>query len=371
MVDKHASEPKTETAAKLQTAIRRAEVEVERVKKWLAREQPEVPARKNLETGTQGDAYPRATRNSSEQIRSKKSESPGELVDELKDLGSEVKSWKAEARQRLIDKNAADRRGRIIATLSVIATIIFGSVGLLVNMNRQADRVGNTLKESRFVLTSPSEGADVGLGQRVVGKTPYAELNHYVAVRIVRTGSTYIRPAFVSSEGDFSGEARFGDVAVGDDDEFTIRVLATRATLVTGILTEVPDDAVWSDSVTVRRVQSSPVTGTQIIITMPADGAEVGVDSTISGKTSLPDLNHYIVVTPTRIGTSFVQSQSALVNRANGSFIWRATFGGAQVGAGEQFTVRVLATKSTLSPAPLTTEPPDAVFSNSVIVKRK
>jgi cytoskeletal protein RodZ len=371
MPNNDASEPKIEIDAKLQTAIKRAEAEVERVKKWLAKEQPEVPPRKNSETVPKGDTHTRVTLNASEKFRSHKLESPGELVDELKALSSEVKSWKTESRQRLTDKNAADRKGRIIATLSVVVAVIFGTIGLWININRQADKVQNKIEESQLVLTSPSEGTEVGLGHRVLGKTPFPQLNHYIAVRVVRTGSTYFQPAFVSPDGSFSGEARFGDAASGEDDEYTIRALATKATLVTGNLTEVPSDAVWSDFVTVRRVQSSPVAGTQIAITTPTEGAEVGADSTISGKTSFTDLNHYIVVTPTRIGTSFVQNQPALVNRADGSFTWRATFGGAQVGVGEQFTVRVLATKSTLPEAPLTKEPADAVSSNLVTVKRK
>ena len=370
MPDNDTSEPKRETDAKLQTAIKRAEAEIERVKGWLEKERSARP-RKKSEAIPEGDARTGGTRGVSEQFRSHKAETPDELIDELKALRSEVQHWKVESRQRLIDKNAADRKGRIIASLAIVVPVIFGTIGLWINTNRQAEKVESKIEESRFLLTSPSDGAEVGLGQRVIGKTPFTQLNHYIAVGIVRTGSTYIRPAFVSPDGTFGGEARFGDSAIGADDEFTIRALATKATLATGNLSEVPDDAVWSDSVTVRRVQSSPAAGTQIVLTSPTDGAEVGADSTISGKTSLPDLNHYIIVTPTRIGTSFVQNQPALVNRADGSITWKAIFGGAQLGVGEQFTIRILATKSKLPAEPLSKEPADAVFSNLITVKRK
>src|SRR5882672_1820559 len=334
MYDKQPPGLPDDEATKFESDFKKAMADVERVKERLAKEQPKVEPRRSSETVRKGNTAAVRTEDSSEQ-RVIKSETAGEFVDEIKALNSEIKNWRTESGQDTLKKSKGDRWERAMATLAVSIAIVFGTIGLWVNTNRQAEKVGNKLKESQFVVTSPPEGADVGLGQRVFGKTPYPQLNHYVAVTIIRTGSTYIRPAFVSPDGTFSGEARFGDAAVGEDDEFTIRALATKASLATGNLTEVPDDAVWSDFVTVRRVQSSPVAGTQIVLTTPTDGAEVGADSTISGKTSLPDLNHYIIVTPTRIGTSFVQNQPALVNRADGSLTWRATFGGAQVGVGE------------------------------------
>jgi len=371
MHNKDVSETKIETDA-LHTAIRRAEAEVERVKRWLAKEQPAAASSKNPGTAVpKVDTHSFGTRNAPQKFRTDKPEMPDDLAYELKALRSEVQSWKAESRQMLIDKNAVDKKGQILASLAIVVTIIFGSVGLWLATNRQTEKLQNLIEAGRFVLTSPSDGANVGPGQKVKGKTPFTQLNHYIAVRIVRTGGTDIRPASVSPDGTFAGEARFVESTAKEDNQFTIRVLATKATLAAGNLTEVPGDAVWSDSVNVRRVQSSPAHAGQIVLTSPTDGDEVDADSTISGKTSLPDLNHYIVATPTQIKTSFVQKQPALVNRDDGSFTWRATFGDAPLGSGEQFTIRILATKSKLPPGPLNQEPADALFSNLITVKRK
>lgn len=269
------------------------------------------------------------------------------------------------------------RRNWWIAIVSIILVIVGIIIAIIVGRKEIGslwNKIGSLqsdVKQSQFVITSPTEGQSVGLGQWVRGKTKFPELNHYIIVTVVRTGTAYVqnKPAFVNPDGTFSGDARFGNQGAGEDDEFRIRVLAIKATLPAGLLAEVPSDAIFSDFVTVRRVQPPE----KIVITSPTAGADVDFDDRILGKTPFPELNHYIVVTPVRVGTAFVQDQPASVNRADGTFSGTARFGGVEVGVGEQFIVRVLATKSTLPASPLTPAnvPGDAVYSNSVSVRRR
>jgi hypothetical protein len=89
----------------------------------------------------------------------------------------------------------------------------------------------------------------------------------------------------------------------------------------------------------------------------------------IRGETPFSGMHHYIIVTPVKIRTDFVEGEA---NVSPGGF-WsgQAKFGEAAVGAGEKFVVRALATNSRLSPGPLTEVPKDAIFSGSITVTRK
>lgn len=298
--------------------------------------------------------------------------SAGESVIELRKLNEGLKDWGGRWYQSWTDQKRDDHKVRIIATLSIIVTVIFGTIGILVNTNKQADIVGKKVEASQFMITSPTEGAAVGIGQKVRGKTPRPDLNHYILVTTIRTGTMVLEPAFPSRDGIFSGDARFGDQTVGEDDEFTIRGLATTNVLNSGPLFSLPENAMLSEPVSVKRVLSVPVVaGPGPTITAPTDGLSVGIEYQIKGKTPLADWNHYVVVTPFKMGTAFVQDQTATINRADRSFTARARLGGVQVGVGERFSIRILATKSTLSAAPLINPPADAIFSNTVTVTRK
>src|SRR5439155_12522243 len=106
------------------------------------------------------------------------------------------------------------------------------------------------------------------------GNTPYPDLNHYVVVTLVRTGSSSIQPALVNPDRTVSAEVRFsdgsGNVTAGEDNEFTLRVLATKEALSAGSLTTFPTDARLSRQITVRRTQPTE----QLTITLPANGGE-------------------------------------------------------------------------------------------------
>src|SRR5437660_7094343 len=145
------------------------------------------------------------------------------------------------------------------------------------------------------------------------GNTAYPELHHYVVVTLVRTGSSSIQPALVSPDGTVSAEVRFsdgsGNVTAGEDDEFTLRVLATKEALSTGSLRTFPTDAKLSRQITVRRTQPTE----QLTITVPAHGGEVSFDDKVEGKTPFTNLTHYIVITPLRVGTPYIQDRPASV----------------------------------------------------------
>jgi hypothetical protein len=120
----------------------------------------------------------------------------------------------------------------------------------------------------------------------------------------------------------------------------------------------------------VQRVERG-VLANKFTITYPTNGADVTFDDKVLGNTPFPNMNHYIVVTPVKTGTPYVQDRPALVNSGEGTFSGQARFGGAEVGVGEQFIVRILATKSPLEPGPLNSVPADVVFSESVAVRRR
>lgn len=105
------------------------------------------------------------------------------------------------------------------------------------------------------------------------------------------------------------------------------------------------------------------------VILNPADGAVVGIRSSIQGKTPFPELKHYIVVTPTVTGVDYVQEPVGI--SSDGTWLGSATLGAVSSGAGQKFIIRGLATRSTLAAGPLTALPEDAIFSNSITVTRK
>src|SRR6185503_15963537 len=152
--------------------------------------------------------------------------------------------------------------------------------------------------------------------------------------------------------------------------ELKIEVLATKSPVPGGKLDQATptEDAVWSKPITVKWVQA--LAG-QVIINFPLNGTAVDFSDKIVGDTSYPDLNHYIVVTPVKTGTAFVQDLKATLNRDNRTFTGTARFGGVDVGVGEQFMLRIIATRTTLTPGPLIGEPPDSINSNTITVSRR
>ena len=104
-------------------------------------------------------------------------------------------------------------------------------------------------------------------------------------------------------------------------------------------------------------------------ITSPSNGDSVDIAELIQGETPFRGMHHYVIVTPVKIGTDFVEEEAKV--SPGGLWSGNAVFGTAAVGAGEKFVVRALVTNSTLSPGPLSGMPKDAIFSESITVTRK
>lgn len=250
----------------------------------------------------------------------------------------------------------------IVGIVLGVVTIVVATIGVIVAIQK-VDGLKSSVEQTKLIIVSPKDGEAVGLGQRVNGHSPFLKLNHYILVTCVRTGDVEIQPAFVRPDGTFTGQARFGDQGCGRDDEFNIQVFATKSA---ALPDAVPNGAPRSNVVKVRRAQ--PEAG--IVITSPTKDTGVTMNEEIHGRTALTDLKHYIVVTPLRTGTAVVQDARASVDRSTSTFSGRARFGDNQTSVGEPFSVRVLATKSTLPPGALMSEE-GTVPSNTVTVKRK
>jgi hypothetical protein len=155
--------------------------------------------------------------------------------------------------------------GLVVATLSLIATIIIGYVNLsrqVSNVRDKVDTVDNRVESvqqkvlaGRFVIISPSDGASVDATDIVRGKSPFPEMNHYIVITPLKTGDDFVQdnPAKVDVTGSFASNARFGTGDVGIGEKFFVRVLITKSTIPPGILKAVPPDAEFSESVTVKR----------------------------------------------------------------------------------------------------------------------
>jgi hypothetical protein len=149
---------------------------------------------------------------------------------------------------------------------------------------------------------------------------------------------------------------------------FLFTILGLIATVVFGIL---PLTARVSNvGSRIEGVERS-ILARQFKITFPAEGATVERISSIRGETPFPEMNHYVIVIPVKTMDNWVQPGPVSVS-ASGLWSGSATFGTAAIGAGEQFTVRVLATKSRVSEGTLEKEkvPGDAIFSESITVTR-
>lgn len=108
----------------------------------------------------------------------------------------------------------------------------------------------------------------------------------------------------------------------------------------------------------------------QLIIISPRDDESVDLTSVVKGKTPYADKNHYIIVTPLKTNEDFVQDRPIRPD-SSGSWAGTAVFGTGDVGLGERFLVRVLATSHVIPPGKLLDVPSDAVPSQSITVTRR
>jgi hypothetical protein len=112
------------------------------------------------------------------------------------------------------------------------------------------------------------------------------------------------------------------------------------------------------------------VLSSKLLISSLSNGDHVTSNEVVSGFTPYPGRNHYLVITPSKIGDSYVQDRAAV--RPDGTWTGNAKFGSGDVGVNEKFTVRCLATEAEVRTGSLASQPlsPDAVFSSTVTVTR-
>lgn len=112
------------------------------------------------------------------------------------------------------------------------------------------------------------------------------------------------------------------------------------------------------------------ILSTQFTIMTPRNGETVEPTAPIRGLTPFLKMTHYVVVTSVKTGDSWIQNGPVDVS-FGGVWTGQARLGTAGEGAGENYVIRGLATRSILTPGPLIKMPKDAIFSESVMVTRK
>lgn len=119
----------------------------------------------------------------------------------------------------------------------------------------------------------------------------------------------------------------------------------------------------------VSRIESA-VVNNRFIITSPAEGDHVTIGEVVTGLTPYTNRNHYIIVTPLKVGDSYVQERATV--RPDGTWSGPAKFGSGDVGVGERFLVRCAATAGELRTGTMGSQPlpPDLQFSSPVTVTR-
>jgi len=121
------------------------------------------------------------------------------------------------------------------------------------NCQRNSQRNVEKPSQARFGVTYPID--TVAREEPAVrGITPYIDKNNYIVVT-APTGGDSIEdgPLKISSGGQWTGHAMFGSAGVGTGETYIIRVMATKAKLSIGAMINIPEDAVFSDPVTLRR----------------------------------------------------------------------------------------------------------------------
>jgi hypothetical protein len=83
-------------------------------------------------------------------------------------------------------------------------------------------------------------------------------------------------------------------------------------------------------------------------IAYPLQGAIVGREIQVRGVTTYADKKHYVLVTPAGSTPSVQKGQ--ILSSSDGSFVGSAQLGDEAVGAGESYTVTVIATDEFLLP---------------------
>lgn len=123
------------------------------------------------------------------------------------------------------------------------------------SVQQDVERVEEQTMRSQFKISYPLNGNIVDLTDLVRGNTPYFDRNHYIVVTPLETGDDWIQEGIIKvyTGGIWIGRARFGTATAGPGKKFIVRAIATKSKLPAGILIEMPEDAIFSDSIEVIR----------------------------------------------------------------------------------------------------------------------
>lgn len=103
-------------------------------------------------------------------------------------------------------------------------------------------------------------------------------------------------------------------------------------------------------------------------ITSPSTNSVVGRTVEVRGRTTHPTWRHFVIVTGPEQGSDVIQDGEVDVS-PSGEMLGRATLGSVVVGAGELYTIRVVACEKGLKSGPFIHRN-DLVFSNTITVTR-
>ncbi len=143
----------------------------------------------------------------------------------------------------------------IMGLFVLLFQVIWGLRGDIKKMREDVKRVEEQTEKSQFRIIYPINGGTVELTDLVRGTTPYPNKNHYIVVTPLETGDDWVQdsPVKIYTGGLWTGRVRFGTAAAGVGRKFIVRAIATKSKLQPKPLTEMPEDAVFSEAVTVIR----------------------------------------------------------------------------------------------------------------------
>lgn len=114
--------------------------------------------------------------------------------------------------------------------------------------------------------------------------------------------------------------------------------------------------------------KTPPISSKQLVIETPSNSAMVGISSVVRGKTPYPQLKHYLVVVSLQAKRYYIQQPVRV--QSDGTWEGFAAFGTQIYGVGDQWSIQIMATATSLSVGEISDFPKDAVFSDEIVVTR-
>ncbi|MGO9374675.1 MAG: hypothetical protein ACLQBD_21605 [Syntrophobacteraceae bacterium] len=143
----------------------------------------------------------------------------------------------------------------LVIALLQLFVMILGLPAAYFGIMFKVEGLKNDVLASRFRIIDPTDGAVVPQEVFIRGTTPFSGMNHYIIVTPIKTGDDIVQGGNlkVSSSGLWSGNAEIGSAGVGAGQQFRVVTVATKFRLPAGPITEMPKDAIFSESIIVTR----------------------------------------------------------------------------------------------------------------------